>query len=284
MPTHALHLDDSGTKDYATGSDAYKSGPTRYFVFGGVLTDLDSGAQLAQRLKDLKRETFGHLGPEVKSNWLRMPDERRKRYVEPLGISDEVLDRFVGRYYELVASSEVVLLAAVVDKVHMLEDYGPRAHYPPAVAYEVLMQRIQNELDGRGTCSVIVDDMTGKNPKGNEHKSNLMRHHKLLRQHGSRLQKGMHLDCLESLKFASSKANELVQVADLVAYNVYRQFRDHGEQWEDRTSERLPTYGYFARLARRFRRDSDGRIQGYGVIKFPLRQRIPWRIMQGVDK
>lgn len=275
MPTHILHIDDSGTKDYAADPSDYEVGPTRYFVFGGLLSTVDEASRLAQRVQSLKRDAFGTKDVEIKSNWLRMPEEREEKYLRPYLLDVDDLTDFVDHYYELVARADVVLIAAIVDKVHMQELYK-RPYYPPALAYEVLAQRVQLELGDSGSCQMVVDDMTGRNPKGNEHKRNLIRQHGRLRQHGSTLQKGMRLDALDSLRFRSSHLSDLVQLADIVSYNVLRQFREHGEAWESIGLRSLPTYEHFARLAPKFRQGPGGRIQGYGVVKVPIIERVRW--------
>ncbi|MBW7929610.1 MAG: DUF3800 domain-containing protein, partial [Fimbriimonadaceae bacterium] len=272
---YAFYLDDSGTKDYSP-SGYPGSGPTRYFVFAGLLATQDASSQLSQRLRDLKR-TISPRPIEIKSNWLRMPNERTHRYLNPLGLTEAGLRQFVDNVYDLVLQAEIELLACVVDKQHMIERYGEgRAYYPPAVAYEALVQRVQNALVGKGRCQVFIDDMTGKNPKGNEHKANLIAHHTRLRKHGSRMGgRTITIDVLGDLRFQSSARSELIQVADLVAYNVYRQFIEHGEDWE-RVAPELPTYSYFERLAPKFRSGPGKRVQGYGIVKMPLRKRVPW--------
>lgn len=276
MKQYALYLDDSGTKDYSAAG--YGSGATRYFVFGGVLATQDAASVLAQKLKDLKRLHLSRDDVEMKSNWLRMPHERIGHYLDPLGISESDLTKTVDAIYDTVIQAEVELLACVVDKVHMEEAYGERAYYPPAVAYEAVIQRVQNRLAGVGLSQVFIDDMTGKNPKGNEHKLNLIRHHSKLRKFGSRmLRPTMNIDVLGDLRFQSSARSELIQVADLVAYNVYRQFVEHGEDWE-RLAPTLPTYTYFDRLGVKFRRGPGNRVQGYGIVKVPMKRRVPWEV------
>jgi hypothetical protein len=175
-----------------------------------------------------------------------------------------------------------VLIACVVDKIHMREDYGDRAWYPPAAAYELILQRAHAEIVGCGPgdrCfSVTVDDMSGATPQGNQYRDNIRRHHAQLKKTGSTLWKGLTFEHLRDLRFVDSKRSELIQVADVVAYNVYRQFRDYGEDWETRGLGTLPAYDWFSRIVMKFRRGPNGRIQGYGVGKIPLRTRVPWRI------
>lgn len=255
-------------------------GETRYFVFAGVLGHQDQTSLLAQKIKQLKKHHVGEVKIELKSNWLRMPGEVEKRYLTKYGISQDCLDSLVDAVYEAILGADIKLLAAIVDKEHMKEEYGAKAYHPPAVAYEAILQRVQNELSGQGKCQVFLDDMTGKNPKGNEHKRNLIIQHGKLRKHGSRLiGPTLALDAINDLKFLSSAKNELIQVADLFAYNVFRQFRDYGEDWEGESGS-LRTYKYFSRLAPKLRKDHAGRVQGYGIVKFPMKKRVKWSLSE----
>ena len=152
----------------------------------------------------------------------------------------------------------------------------PNPWYAPAVAYEILLQRAVQAVRAPDSFSVTIDDMSGATPHGNQYKYNLTRQHGMLQRFGSRLQRGLSFVPLEGrLRFTDSAAHHLIQVADVVAYNVFRQFRDHGEAWEDDTKE-LPVYDYFDRIASKFRKGDGGRIQGYGIVKFPLVKRVAW--------
>lgn len=277
MTSHVVYIDDSGTKDYSpNGEYQPRQGPTRYFVFAGVLATQDTASQLAQQLIKIKKRASGGVNFELKSNWLRMPHERERHYLKPHGLTNQELDNLTDHTYDAVTASDLELIACVVDKKHMQDRYGTKAYYPPAAAYEALVQRLQNRLGGIGTCQVFVDDMTGKNPKGNEHKENLIRHHKKLRQYGSTMiRPTLAIDVLGDLKFQSSARSELIQIADLVAYNVFRQFCEYGEDWE-RVAPALPTYAYFNRLATKFRHGPKNRVQGYGIVKIPIVRKVPW--------
>lgn len=282
-PTHTLYLDDSGQKEYPPEGVAFSAGLSRYFVFGGFLIRVKAAGQLARGLSAAKVKHFKTDQVEVKSNWLRMPEERERRYLKPFGLSADQLSAFVNDFYAEGLAAELVLLACVVDKQHMTDEYGENRWYPPAVAYEALVQRGQLELGAIPPCcfSTIVDDMTGKTPKAHEYRENLQRHHEQLKQSGSRLL-NMRLPCLTGrIKLVNSRDSSLIQLADLVAYNVFRQFRDHGEDWENTGLPQLPTYDWFRRIACKFCKGSDGRIQGFGVVKFPMLKRVRWREQAG---
>jgi hypothetical protein len=80
----------------------------------------------------------------------------------------------------------------------------------------------------------------------------------------------------------NSQHSDLLQAADLISYNVHRQFRDYGDEWEVAGEGRnLPMYPYFKRIAGKFYQHPAGRVQGFGIVKFPLRNRVPWRVVEG---
>ena len=168
-----------------------------------------------------------------------------------------------------------VLLACVVDKAEVQQMYGDKAYYAPAISYECLMQRVQQEMSDRdGYVHVTIDNMTGATPAGNQHAYLLRRQHALMRDNGSRLIKGMAFDRIGGMAFRDSHLDERLQLSDLVAYAVYRQFVDYGPDWED-DSKPLPVYECLERLAPKFR-NHGGRIQGYGIVKFPMNRRVKW--------
>lgn len=137
---------------------------------------------------------------------------------------------------------------------------------------------MQNELrDGASSFSVVIDQTSGKTPRGRRYQVNLTRHHALLRKHGCKLIDGFTFDDMRGQRFVDSAASDLVQVADVVAYNVLRQFRDYGAEWEQHL-HKLPMYDHFRKISGKFRQADDGTVDGYGIVKFPVRTRVRWRV------
>ena len=91
------------------------------------------------------------------------------------------------------------------------------------------------------------------------------------------LQRGINFQSLGKQSFKNSALSHHIQVADIIAYNVYRQFVEYGEAWEDSINKELPTYAWLEKLSHKFR-NNDGRIQGFGIIKMPIINRIKWAI------
>jgi hypothetical protein len=216
----------------------------------------------------------------VKATWLKRPAERKKWCLDRYPTSGAKIDALVDGVYDLIANANCELIACAVNKAEVQREYGERAYYAPAIAYECVIQRAQHAMEAcGGHVHVTIDDMEGKSPKGNEWKINLKRHHRALRRRGSQLIRGMALDRLfgDEPAFRDSAHDHRVQLADLVAHCVYRQFVDHGPDWEDPRGVELPMYEYFEKIHRRFR-NHDGRVQGFGIIKFPMKNRVYWKI------
>jgi Protein of unknown function (DUF3800) len=285
MPLYNLYIDDSGTKDYASHPKEYRrNGNTRYFVFGAILISNDEASRITNLIKKIKLSTFHTEDVEIKSNWIRIPHEREARYINNYNVSDAEFNQFIEHIYNIIINADLEFIVSVIDKQHMHEDYE-NPWYAPAIAYELILQRVARNFDQDTLVRVTIDDMSGATPKGNQYKKNLTRHHKQLCEGDSRLYKGFDFTCLsEKLKFQNSKLSEMLQLADLIAYNVYRQFVEYGEEWEidpERNEEgegKLPTYEFLNKIDNKFRQGPDNRIQGYGIIKFPLRNRIRWQV------
>lgn len=278
-PTHKLFIDDSGNKEYSPDGRYVRrgGGRTPYFVFGGLLVTPAEAGFINRSMRDLKLRTFGDDDVEIKAHWLRRNAERNRRYLEPYSLEPEELTLFTEAIYDLLRGAVCKLVACVVDKAEVQHLYGDKAYYAPTIAYDCLLQRVQQEMmDCRGEVHVTVDAMTGATSAGNQHLYLLKRQHALLQSRGSTLLKGMSFDRVGGIAFRDSKLDERLQLADLVAYAVYRQFVDYGADWED-DSKPLELYDYLGRLAPKFR-NRDGRIQGYGIVKFPMNRRVKWAV------
>lgn len=277
-PTHKVYLDESGNRDYSPdGRYSSNGGRTPYFVFGGLIVRPAVAGKIEKGLRWLKTEAFGSPNVEIKAHWLRRNDKRQEKYIQKFRIGEERLAQFCDEVYNLIVSSACELVACAVNKAEVQKEYSP-PWYPPAIAYECLIQRVQLAMqEYGGAAHITIDDHSGKSPKGRDWKLNLMRQHHKLLTYGGQLRRNMSFDRIKGSrpKFRDSAHDERLQLADLVAYAVYRQFVDHGPDWED-PSKPLRVYEYLNRLAPRFR-NRNGIVQGYGIVKFPIKTRVPWK-------
>lgn len=277
-PTHKLFLDDSGNKDYSPdGRYGRSGGRTPYFVFGGVLLTPAEAGIIDYEMGGLKLETFGTKEVEIKAHWLRRSEQRQVRYLDKFGVSEAQLSKFSDSVYQLMGDADCQLIACAVNKAEVAQQYN-KPNHPAGIAYECVLQRAQQEMTAcGGEIHITIDTMTGATPAGNPHLVLLQRQHTLLKTRGSQLRGGMHFDRIGGLVFRDSALDERLQISDLVAYGVYRQFVDYGPDWEN-PSKSLPLYEYLSRVIHKFRTDHRGRVQGYGIVKFPRNKGVPWSI------
>lgn len=267
LKEYKIYIDDSGTKEYSPSKIYhFGRGATQLFAFAGIAIISSSAGQLSSELRSIKQAFFGCENIEIKANWLRMASERQKRYLEPFNITEETLRLFVNAVYNLLDISSITLVGCVIDKLAVQLHYQT-PWYAPAIAYDFLMQRVQYEMQEMNAVGhITIDDMRGATPKGNEFKNLLRRQHERLLSSGTPLQKHIAFDRIKTLKFTDSKASDLIQLADLVAYCIYRNA-------VNKLCGNVP-YPYFEKIAHKFRKDTSGGIEGYGVVEFPQRKLV----------
>lgn len=256
---YLFYLDESGEREYAS--------PSRYFVVCTYGVPIEEWKAVNSEVLGLKRTYFNDIKVEIKSNWLRNPGERQRRYHDRYGIAASELAEFTAKLYDAALSHPATIIASVIDKHQMRQRYKvPQS--PSSIAYRLIIERV--ELFLRNTACdygvMIFDKITDAQfrRKGYE---NL-----LSRQHMGYLEKGTDFvqvsQIAEGLLFIPSHENNILQLADIFAYNVYRQFNEYGDEW-DRDRSFSHRYPYFARIEPKLYTDADGRYYGYGLKKFP---------------
>jgi len=260
VTAYRIHIDESGEREYGDATSAY-------FVYCGVVISLADLAAANEEIAKHKKAYFGTNEVEYKSNWFRIPKERKKHYLDPFNMTDTVFREMTSEVYRIVSELPITLLAAVIDKKAMVTKYGlQKAYSPSGFAYELLMERFQfflQEADGQD--DVWIDDISGRKPGGHEYKLLISNLHRRLQIQGSTAQK-IRTDRIHGEpRFVPSERCHLVQVADLCAYNVMRQFRSFGGLPTAPTE----TYGGFARIVGKFRTGKGGAVDGFGIVRFP---------------
>ncbi len=284
---HYFFIDDSGSKNWDTPftQDFVDNPPARteqnldfwrknYFVLGGFRIDTSAMADLDTRINKKKEEVFGTKYVEIHSTALRLPKNRKKEYINKFHISEEELRNFVENFwYPLFDEGKMQLFAVVVDKRYYKKFRPTRG--PLEIAVETLFDR--NELNSSKECTVIFDQMEDeiRSSKCDQGKVIKIADTKIDLGDGKFADKYHHV----SLSFEKSEKSNFLQLADMVAYNVWRQFVDFGDEWDihdytqPKNHRKLKTYDYFERISNYFlHSDNDKRVNGYGIIKLP----DPW--------
>lgn len=268
MASLIAYCDESGQRDYGPKTD-------RYFVVSAVVALATDAPRLEDEIRGIKRAFWHDPQVEVKSNWMRIPSARKKNYTDKHGIGPKDIEKMLEALYPWMSHAPIRLLAGVVDKKLMQDRYAT-PHYAGTVAYTVLLQRLQKyAAKNSATVNIVFDDPAGKSPGGLQWRDLLARlHSKLLRTGCPYTQ--MKFTNVGALTFTDSASSNLVQLADQVAYNVFRQFRDHGKEWENATLQHLPLYEYLRLLIDLFDTGPERQFAGYGIAKWPVETKVPW--------
>lgn len=272
MRTYLFYLDESGQRE----------GPEEgYFVLASVGVPIDEWQSLNRQITDLKWTYFSDPDVELKSTWLRNPRERPKRYLEKYGVADGDLVECVDSVYDALTGHNVIIIAAVIDKAR----FGRREREgdtPLSLAYKILFERIERclqKIDAHGI--LIFDKIEDAEMKRAGYEKLLTEQHRKHREEGTEFVRVDRI--IEGLLFIRSSDNNGIQLADLCAYNVMRQFRDFGHLYHDRkgflTEDR---YELFARIECRLLRMTDeGRYTGHALRRFPTVNSGEWKERRG---
>lgn len=181
---------------------------------------------------------------------------------------EEDLREFTDKVYDVLLAYDVVLIAAVIDKRAMQRQYSvPQS--PSSLAYRLLFERIEMFLAnsaGGDYGIVIFDKITELEVHKRGYEDLLARQHLRYVEKGTEFLSINHI--VEGLLFIPSFENNLLQLADLCGYNIYRQFVDYGHEWES-LKKYVHKYPYFELIESKLYRPAAGSYAGWGIKKFP---------------
>lgn len=198
--------------------------------------------ELAEYLRRENKGSFELADCEVKSNWVRIPDERKQKSPFLHSLHADDLSRLVDTYFEQLDKRKLVIMAAVIDKRHLREHMTHETLHKKA--YEFLLERIEHYMAEYRPAhkALIVMDDTSK-----ELNRAVAMKHAYFQRAGNQHTEFGHI--IEYPFFTRSELSNGVQLADLISYNVYRAFK---------TADL--NYPYFQRCLPYFYKREGGRI------------------------
>jgi hypothetical protein len=239
-----FYLDESGHIDYKSN--------VRFYVLTALAIKADDWEFVQEQMFDLKRKVFNRRNVahyEIKSNWLRQPKERaRIDYLAKL--SPEALTFLGDGLYEVILdqSCPKTIISIVINKDAMLKTYGQAAEHPNLYAYRLLLERISLFLNDKNENGIVICDRYANQTDDLLNQNHVHTHH----AGGYSWKKLKNIK--ENLFFVDSKFNNLIQLADICSYNVFRAFR-----FDE------PNYPYFQKILPLFRK-----VDGYSLLKVGL--------------
>lgn len=235
---YKVFIDDSGSKDYITpySKDFIENPPVyknyekfwrdNYFVLCGVRVKQENLGAINLEINNLKKNYFHTTNVEIKSDWLRNPHQRKKHYFDMYGISSEKLNDFGKKFIDIISNhkDEIKIIAVVFDK----RFYGDAKRQvsdgsPLLKNTQIIFEKVQYS----GGYNIVIFDQMESSLKltvGN--------HDKILNvfQNNEGMEK-IFVDKYTNISdiiFMKSCNENFLQMADICAYNVYRQFIEFG--------------------------------------------------------
>lgn len=154
----------------------------------------------------------------------------KKHYIERFNINKEALKEFVEGMYGLIKSfsDKLKIIGIVFDKRFYGDNKRKTPDGNPLVkCAQVLFERLQY----LNTYHIVVFDQFEQHlrlDKGHHNKIlNIVQNKGGLKQvYVNRYDK------IVDIKFSKSREENFIQIADICAYNIYRQFVHYGRQWQ----------------------------------------------------
>lgn len=246
-----FYFDESGSRDPSCGTA--ENPRDHLYVLLAVGMFERQWRPFEREIAHLKLELAHYLardgvGPlnlaecEVKSNWIRNAKERAQKSPFLASLHEDDRERLVAAYFNQVEARKAVIIAAVIDKRHLHDHVTHEILHKKA--YEFILERIQHymrEYHSKHQALIVMDDTSKQLNQAVALK------HAYFQRSGNQNVRFDHI--VEYPFFTRSELSNGVQLADLLAYNVYRAFKE-----EDLG------YPYFSMLLPRFYRRKDGGV------------------------
>lgn len=250
----------------------------------GVRVKQDELGVINKAINQLKNDYFGTHKVEVKSDWLRNPHKRKKNYLEKFNITSEKLNEFGEKFVDIISENKEILkiVAVVFDKRYYGDAKRKKEEGSPLLkTTQLIFERIQYA----GGYHILVFDQMESSLK-----LTIGQHNKIINifQKNAGMDKIFvdKYDHISDIKFMQSCEENFLQVADVCAYNIYRQFVEFGRDWCGKNKKdgqiSMDIYPYLDRIRCNFLFNPfNKQVRGVGLICVPDGGKINWDILKG---
>jgi hypothetical protein len=220
-----FYFDESGSRDPSIGTPEHPKSHIYVLLTVGIFErqwhrfeNAISGTKLdfARACRGAKG-TFDLAACEVKSNWIRNSKERAQKSPFLNSLDDNDRENLVATFFKQLHDRNMAIMAVVIDKRHLQDHMTHETLHKKA--YEFLLERIEhymNENHSKHQALIVMDD-TSK-----ELNQAVAMKHAYFQREGNQNMRFRHI--VEYPFFTRSELSNGVQLADLLAYNVYRVF------------------------------------------------------------
>lgn len=245
-----LFVDESGTPPPLT-----KQNETPLFVLGGIVVPEDFWAKISADLRRLK----DHFAIEGEIKWRYFAPQKPGSKPHSLShLNSTHKEDLRTKLYQIIGTYKSIRLICVATNVPLAykQDYIQNADDLYWYSYKQLTERFQYYLQdlqrtvGQHVNGIIVCDHRG--PKDDIRLREL--HQQLL--DGNKSNYSNYENLIEGLFIAPSHLSVGIQFADMIAGAVFRFYKANDPR-------------HFKKIEGSFRKSPAGKIEGYGLVKFP---------------
>lgn len=293
---YKVFIDDSGKREYITpySKDFINNPPdyknyldfwrNNYFVLCGIRIKQNNISEVNESINKLKINYFKTTKVEIKSDWLRNPYKRKKHYLDVYKIPPEKLNEFGDKFVDLVSKykKEIKIIGVIFDKRYFGNNKRSTNEGNPLLkTTQVLFERLEYWTEKNAYNIVVFDQMESSL------KLSIGQHKKILGVYEKN--KGMakifvnEYSRIIDIKFEKSANENFLQIADICAYNIFRQFIEYGRVWfQEELKNNLPMYKYFSKIRCNFMLHPYKKtVRGSGLICLPDESKINWNLLEG---
>jgi len=283
MSKFFFFIDDSGSKDWETpyafeftnkppvrNEDNLKFWRGNYFVLAGIHISSEDISKINPEINKIKEEFFGTKFVEIKSEWLRNPQKRKRRYLDVFNKTEDELKDFIeNKWYKIFENfkKEIQIQSFVLDKRFYKDKREKFTPFQKLI--QVVFDRV--ELHPHAICEIVFDQMDSDIKSTKHNQGMILNISKKELDLESFHKKYSHTN----VRFEKSSNSNFLQLSDTIAYNVFRQFVQHGDSWEGCDGDNLKEYVFFSKIVPNLY-NKNGRIAGIGIIKVPDTKKIHW--------
>lgn len=229
-----FYFDESGSRDPSVGTPEKPKNHLYVLLAVGMYEGqwhhferaiANTKLELADYLRRARKGEFDLASCEVKSNWIRNPKERAQKSPFLDALDDADRERLVATFFAQPKERNAVVMSAVIDKRHLQDHVTHETLHKKA--YEFLLERIEHfmsEYHPKHRALIVMDD-TSK-----ELNQAVAMKHAYFQRAGNQNTRFKHI--VEYPFFSRSELSNGVQLADLLAYNIYRTFRDENFDYD----------------------------------------------------
>lgn len=225
MENQYLYLDESGDSGWPQSVGG--SSTSRYFIYAGVILTPEQNYDAKEELNQIITDHFSGIG-------LRQPEEihyadavhGKERFGQ---LSNDELSDLRDDLFDLILAIEPTLMATVIDKRRMKEEYGDDAFPPKRYSFRGTIDRFHKHLSAEDAIGVVTIDAAESTFDRRLRDLVYQAQNSGIKLPGADSTTDSFLPrIMDTITMTPSEMSPGIQLADIVAYQVQNQYR-HGD-------------------------------------------------------